>query len=203
LVSAITLITQEVTANQNGTTPVNQTLALKHLYDSTTGPEWVFYDGDPWVFSQPLELTEPCNGWDGITCQCINTTTSSTYGNGNNDSEVICNIVELTMFWTGLKGALPGTLSMLQHLSILNLGFNYLTSTLPPAMFNLTALVNLNLGYNSLTGTIPQEVTQAKGMLEFNVFFNMLSGTVPADIDSWTQLEVRWKKERKKERKGE
>jgi hypothetical protein len=184
VVLAIALTTAEVKALAVGATPVNQTLALQHLYDATNGPEWSSNGGDPWNFSQPLELTEPCNGWDGITCDCVNSTSITDGG-----SET-CNIVELMLFWVDLKGSLPSTLSMLQHLSMLNLAFNEITGTIPLGTFNLTNLVDFNMGYNSLTGTIPHQVTQMTGLIQFNVFFNYFSGTIPTGIDSWAHLEV-------------
>ena len=133
----------------SSTTPINQTLALQHLYDSNNGPEWTYnLDGEPWNFSQPLALTEPCHGWGGITCDCDAYDDGDT--NSGNDSDPICNIVNLNLFWSGLEGSLPETLSSLQYLSVLNLGFNELTGTV--STFNLTNLVYYNLGYNFLTG---------------------------------------------------
>ena len=170
---------------ETGMTPINQTLALQHLYDSTNGPEWVYNGGDPWNFSQPLELTKPCDGWDGVTCHCVEGIKNSSVSN------ITCNIVELSMFWVYLDGTLPSTLNMLQHLSLLNLGFNSLTGTIPPELFSLTELVDLDLGYNFLTGTLPQEVTQLRNLNnQFSLFFNFLSGTIPSGINNWPYLKV-------------
>lgn len=73
VVMAVLVVLQLSGCRALSSTPVNQTLALQHLYDATNGPNWDYtFDGDPWNFSQPLELTDPCLGWDGITCQCNN-----------------------------------------------------------------------------------------------------------------------------------
>jgi Leucine-rich repeat (LRR) protein len=167
-------------------TPVNQTRALQDLYDATNGPHWVFaFGGDPWNFSQPLELTDPCLGWDGIACQCNSNSNSS-----NSSSGDICNIIGLVKFWSFLEGTVPPTLSMLEHLTVLSLGFNSLTGVIPPELFNLPSLQLLDLGYNSFTGTIPDEVSLLTSIKKFNLFYNLLSGTIPSAIGNWRNLQV-------------
>lgn len=168
-------------AGDSSTTPINQTLALKHLYDATNGPVWVYHDGIHWNFSQPLDLTDPCLGWDGVTCHCVEAL---------NSSELSCNIIELSLFWVDLEGRIPPTLNMLQNLTSLNLGFNIITGFIPPELFSMTALTFFDLGYNSLTGTIPEESAQIVGCNHFNVFHNFLSGSIPQGIDKWTNLKV-------------
>lgn len=167
-------------ARASSTTPINQTLALKHLYDTTNGPGWIFYNEDAkWNFSEPLEFTDPCLGWEGVRCLCI--TMNETRR---------CNIVTLTVFWAHMKGSIPSTLGMLEHLVLLNLAFNYLTGEIPTSLFSLTALRRLDLGYNSLTGSIPPEATEIRGLTHFNVFYNLLSGSIPEGIDNWAILQV-------------
>ena len=178
------LVVVSVSGGGSGSTPVNQTLALQHLYDATEGPEWVWNGGTPWNFSQPLEETYPCDGWHGIVCECVNDTSE------DSESESICNIRVLSLFYVDMRGQIPPTISMLEHISILNFGFNLLTGTIPPELFQISTLINVNLGYNLLSGPIPAEVTHIRGMVEFNVFYNLLSGSFPSGMENWTKLKV-------------
>jgi Leucine-rich repeat (LRR) protein len=163
-------------------TPVNQTLALQHLYDATNGPNWDYtLDGDPWNFSQPLELTDPCLGWDGITCQC---------NNSNSNSGEICNIIGLSMFWASMEGPLTPTLSMLQHLTHLNLGFNSLTGEIPPEIFTLSSLELLYLGRNVLTGSVPEDITRLTSLTFLDLFENLFSGTLSQNFHNWDNIQV-------------
>lgn len=63
--------------------PDSEVRALHSLYIATNGDSWEYADdGNPWNFSAPVELTDPCvDDWDGITCtstahDCVNTTCS-------------------------------------------------------------------------------------------------------------------------------
>jgi serine/threonine protein kinase/Leucine-rich repeat (LRR) protein len=108
--------------------------------------------------------------WYGITCQ----------------SDIA--IVGIDLSAMGLEGTLPDSLTFLQNLEVLNLGYNSIAGTLPTVLGSLTTLTSINLAANRFSGTLPTELAKLGSLETLSVSSNYLTGTVSAFLGSMTSL---------------
>jgi Leucine-rich repeat (LRR) protein len=150
--------------------------ALKSLYQSTNGDEWVYTDSNAiqWNFSN--NLNEPCatnSTWYGLTCTSI-----------SND---ICSITQIALINTNLNGILPDNLDNFGNLTALSLNNNQLSSSIPSSISNLVKLTYLALNNNKLNNTIPSSINNLVILDRLFLYSNSLSGVIP-DISNLEQL---------------
>lgn len=116
---------------------VTEWQALKILYNSTNGFDWVWSRVSfKWNFSDTFN--DPCI-WEGITCVC--------------DVNKNCFIHKLVLDHHNLKGSVPVTINLLSELIYLDISNNYLTGSIPD--FQLYNLECLMLNNNLFSGQIP------------------------------------------------
>jgi len=140
--------------------------ALQDLYDSTDGPNWIYYYG--WDFSNPY--ANPCDEhWYGVTC-------SADY-----------HIISLGLFYK--TGTIPSTIGQLSSLQSLYLNSNQLTGTIPSTIGQLSSLQYLYLYSNQLTGTIPSTIGQLSSLYYLYLAYNQLTGTIPSTIGQLSSLQ--------------
>ena len=99
------------------------------------------------------------------------------------------NLSAITIFETGLSGAIPGWFSLFSNLQYLSIVENLFTNSLPNELYNTSSLRALNLGDNFITGTISNDISRLKRLnslqFNFNLFFEQ---TIPQTIYQMTQL---------------
>lgn len=173
--------------------PQTEKDALRALYNSTNGDNWVNHTG--WDFSTPVTSWDAATqtGWYGITVNNGSIYSINLYGNNLNGTipgEIgqLTNIYFLSFSTNKLKGTIPKTISTLSKLTQLLLDSNQLSGEIPAEIGQLTELISLALSNNQLTGSIPSQIgllTKLSGIL---LYSNQLSGKIPAEIGQLTEL---------------
>ncbi|QMW00795.1 putative Ig domain-containing protein [Spirosoma foliorum] len=141
---------------------------LMDLYNGTNGPNWTNHTG--WGSG-----TDPCTGnngspWFGLTCD-----------NGR--------VSKVSLTNNNLVGSLPGSLSMLTGLTVIQINQNsQLSGSIPTGLGNLTSLFGLELDNNALTGSIPTELSMLTNLLELNLHYNRLTGGIPSNLPTSLQM---------------
>lgn len=143
--------------------------ALVALYNGTDGPNWADQSG--W-----LVTNTPCS-WYGVTC----------------DEEHITQLDLSGSIFTlnfGLQGDLPAEIGNLDHLTLLDLSDNFLSS-LPTTLGNLDNLTYLDLFANRLSN-LPATIGNLDNLSQLNLSFNNLSSLPPeiGNLNNLTQLSL-------------
>lgn len=85
----------------------------------------------------------------------------------------------LSLASTNLSGKIPGSISGIVTLMILDLSDNDLHGKVPTNIGNLNKLLELDLSRNNLSGELPFSMENMTFLSHFNVSYNGLSGRVP------------------------
>jgi len=129
-----------ITLNGSTQCHMDDWTALKALYESTDGDNWIRNDGwDGAIFS----LNKPPKICDLGNLEGVHT----------NDEDG--RVISIAMPFNNLNGTLPDELGSLTYLRALNLSSNKLSGAIPNTLTNLNELHILVIGHNKLTGTIP------------------------------------------------
>ncbi|MEM7536496.1 MAG: clostripain-related cysteine peptidase [Chloroflexota bacterium] len=154
--------------------PTAECEALRALYESTDGPNWLNNDG--W-----LHVTNPCH-WHGVTCE---------------DGRV----TQLKLAANHLLGSIPSEIGALTHLQVLSLRDNLLMSELPHTLTGLTNLTKflVNKTYmcmpvdesfqNWLTGLDDSRLTQQdcpSVLIDTHVSYNTAENIRAGSLLSYT-----------------
>ena len=176
--------------------PETERQALIDLYLATGGDAWTHNDnwllpGDPGQFNFPG--TE--NTWYGVTTDADNTTVVklNLYWNGLSGPlpesvSGLSNLQELDLSANGLAGAIPASFGTMTSLQVLNLMSNRFSGAIPEPLGNLPQLKTLYLGGNQLTGAIPDSLGNLSQLEFLSLRFNQLTGAIPASLGQLSQL---------------
>lgn len=165
--------------------PLQDSLALVDLYNSTNGPAWTYVTG--W-------LKGPLNTWSGISIdsnRCVTSIVLSYRNLRGTLPSSLGNLTNLTRFSVTnnqLTGGIPASFGNMVNLGILELSYNQLSGSIPVALYNLPKLTQLILGSNQLTGSIPAAMGNLKSLQGLYLFNNQLSGTIPGALGKLTLL---------------
>ncbi|RLN00983.1 hypothetical protein C2845_PM06G28680 [Panicum miliaceum] len=83
-------------------------------------------------------------------------------------------LTELNLSRNGLHGAIPASISLLQALVYLDLGFNSFETFIPPELGSLSNLVDLRLSNNNLTGAVPYQLSKLPKIVRLEISHNYL-----------------------------
>ncbi|KAI5593129.1 hypothetical protein BDE02_04G197800 [Populus trichocarpa] len=114
---------------------------------------------------------DPCGGkWEGISC----------YNS---------RVTWITLAAEGLTGELPGDISYLSELEVLDLSYNTgLSGTLPASIVNLKKLKNLKLVGCSFYGPIPELIGSLQLLESLDLNSNRFTGQIPHSIGNLSKL---------------
>jgi len=166
--------------------------ALKDLYDSTDGDNWV-WTGNHWDFSDAE--ANPCNYWQGIYCSDYYHVTSiylyscNLVGSLPSSLGLLSELTQLILYYNKLTGIIPASLGQLTKLTHLYLFSNELTGSLPESLGNMTSMQILIVFENFLTGTLPSSLGQLSQLIVLSAGNNLLQGTIPNSLGDLTQLD--------------
>jgi Leucine-rich repeat (LRR) protein len=198
--------------------PLNETISLYSLYNSTQGDQWNWRNedlyGPRWDFTQSLFEIDPCEGnnstWQGLVCCGINFQ-SPCPGTVTDMSE--CHVLDISLPDYRLSGTLPCSICDFPSLQILKLGGNLLrgmlpdcwassselrtlslpdnslNSSLPHSLYNISKLSFLSLVSNSLTGHLSPLISQLSELHFLALGHNRLSGSIPHELGQVSSLE--------------
>ncbi|KAH0691599.1 hypothetical protein KY289_018957 [Solanum tuberosum] len=115
------------------------------------------------------------------------------YGNrisGSIPGEIsnLVNLNLLEMSNNNLTGSIPDSIGRLTNLGDLNFGNNLLTGVIPSSIGNLTELVYLYFGLNRLEGNIPSTLGNCSQLLQLGISKNSLTGTIPQQLFALSSL---------------
>ena len=116
--------------NLHAQVPVQDSLALAALYDSTDGANWT--NNTNWLSSN-------VSTWYGVTVT---------------DGRV----THINLSYNNLVGAIPPEIGDLTSLIMLAMRNNQFIRPLPPELGNLANLTELNLSFSQTPGAIPREL---------------------------------------------
>ncbi|KAH9541771.1 hypothetical protein CY35_14G083200 [Sphagnum magellanicum] len=144
------------------TTNVTEAMAMQALRMSLNVPERMGWNGDPCAPTR-------WDPWEGVTCNLA----------VDKSGLIITNI---NISGQGLQGFISDQITLLTHLTTLNLSNNMLGGSIPAGL-GLNSLTSVDLSGNLLTGNIPASLgsQQLQQLLLSN---NQLSGQVPIPIYS-------------------
>ncbi|GER32532.1 leucine-rich repeat receptor-like protein kinase [Striga asiatica] len=127
--------------------------------------------GDPHGLLQSWNDTSPHCDWPGIQCSAAGGAVAALILNNFN-----------------LSGGVPDSMSSLESLTVLDLGFNYFAGKFPTAVLNLSKLEYLDLSQNYFAGAIPAGIGRLESLRYLDLSANSFTGDVPPAIGNLKQL---------------
>ncbi|KAL3645937.1 hypothetical protein CASFOL_011117 [Castilleja foliolosa] len=97
-------------------------------------------------------------------------------------------VIGLNLNNYNISGIIPYSISTLEYLTYLDLGYNYFMGNFPAAIFNFSELQYLDLSENYFVGNIPANIDRLKSLQHLDLSANNFTGDVPAAIGNLTQL---------------
>eukprot|EP01041_Mallomonas_annulata_P008141 gene8141-16732_t len=170
---------------EHNLTSFNDISALKQLYISTGGNNWI-WKGAYWNFS--AVAPNPCGGWQGITCdsnsRVIKISLSGVKMGGTLPPHLgnITLLQQLSLSKNKLFGEIPKTISSLVSLQSLDLSGNLFQTTLPSQIGDLSSLTNLNINTNKFFGLLPNTMDRLINLKLIDISLNAFTGTLPSSI---------------------
>lgn len=186
----------------------NDWTALKALYESTNGNNWLNNTG--WEVLSANTAPPDCNlsslyGVElneagRVGCIDLDGVVNCTYNvnsNGNNltgtlpeEIGLLNELTELCLNYNTLSGNLPVGLSKLTNLRGLWLHNNQLSGELPNFWDKLDSLEFLFLSDNKFSGTIPDRLSYCDNLKELGLFQNKLVGNMPVNFKFFRNIEI-------------
>ena len=97
----------------------------------------------------------------------------------------------LSLHDQGFRGRPSSDLTLLSHLTVLDLSGNELSGPFPSGITELTALTALRFNGNALIGPIPKEIGRLTNLQILNLSVNdWLNGTIPTTVGQLTELDT-------------
>lgn len=157
--------------------------ALKALYNSTDGENWLDRTGWEIIYNQ---ATYPGNNCDlntlyGVTVEDGRVTCIDMDGNPD------CN-KSIQKGGNNLKGPIPPEIRQLKNVKFLYLFQNNLSGSLPIELFELNCLEVLALRDNKLSGEIPSQIGDLRNLRELYLDDNNFSGNIPIELTTLSNL---------------
>lgn len=148
--------------------------------------------------------TDPCERWDGITCQGgrvtaldLSVLSRTRLGKISPFFSVdgLRNLTSLTVFnSTGftLSGSIPDWFGsqLSNSVSILDLRLSSITGSIPSSVGNMTGLVELSLSGNLFTGEIPASFAQLRNLTKLDLSNNMFTDSFPPILGDLLSLKL-------------
>ena len=148
--------------------------SLQKLFTETEGVDWFRSRG--W-----LRSNQPCT-WYGVTCA------SGAWPR---------NVTRIELPGNNMRGSLPGELSILSELQVLNFdnrgaGIRYrrMSGTIPGVLGQLEHLRVLRLDDNEFSGSIPLEFRDLQSLRVLGLSQNELTGPLPEELGNLSALET-------------
>ncbi|KAI9122670.1 hypothetical protein K1719_006510 [Acacia pycnantha] len=144
---------------------------------------------------QSWESSDPCNGWEGVTCTESRVTSIKLAGmdlNGQLSADIgsLSELQDLDLSYNkNLGGPLPkeiGNLKKLQDLFLVGCGF---TGSIPDEIGSLPELVFLSLNSNSFSGRIPASIGYLSKLQWLDLTDNQLVGPIPVSNETTPGLD--------------
>jgi len=161
----------------------NDWSALKALYESTDGNNWINRFG--WDVQIANENSPPSN------CNLINLYGVRIDATGRVDCldfDGNPNCTAGSFGGNNLTGVIPPELSSLLNLSYLNLASNKLSGSIPVELSYLSNLYDLRLDENSLSGNIPAELGNLNNLHYLSMALNDFTGSIPVELANLSNL---------------
>jgi Leucine-rich repeat (LRR) protein len=178
--SAVSVI-KSVSSICIGNITVQEMEALRALFDSTDGTNWINQHEaftHHWHF--PASLDAPCGeAWYGLSCLPVQKNASTT-------NIANCSVTSISLSSNNLVGSIPPQLNNVTTLRSLDLYNNYITGSLE--IDELVSLATLDLGFNYISGVLPATIAKLSSMVSMELFVNYIFGTIPASIGLLTTL---------------
>jgi len=169
--------------------------ALKALYESTDGDNWINNTG--WQEVADNVPSANCNLENLYGIDLDNEGRVHWLNLGNNQlygtiPPELGNLIYLTLIYMGfnqLSSEIPAEIANLTNLIILELSENQLSGSIPPELGNLSSLTDLYLDSNQFSGSIPPELDNLSNLTYLNLGFNQFSGNIPPELGNLSNLD--------------
>lgn len=171
--------------------------ALKALYESTDGNNWINNEGWNVQISNQSYPTENCNlsECNGVSLNAegrvrvLNLSGNNLNGIIPSEINDLSNLFELNLSNNKLSESIPTSIGNLNNLVYLYLSGNELIGSIPTSIGNLSNLSNLYLSGNDLTGSIP-DLSNLNKLRFLSISNNQLSGCYSNMLKLCFQLSV-------------
>ena len=153
-------------------------IALEAIFHATNGSEWQNSQG--WLSEEPI------GNWFGVVTRnnrVVRLDLADNHLTGTIPGE-LSDLAELRLLdlrWNAISDELPD-LSSLVNLRSLLLTANQLKGTVPEWIGNLYKLERLDLSHNEFEGSIPPAIGKISSLQSFAAHHNNLSGSIPAEF---------------------
>lgn len=172
--------------------------ALKALYESTNGNNWLNNSGWDVMIANAYDPPTNCN-LDTLFGISLNDTgrvnavfllANNLQGNIPNEIGKLSELDELLLNYNSLTGVIPPEIGQLNNLTTLVLDFNQLSDSIPSEIGSLTNLVDLHLSENNLVGQIPSSIGYLSKLENLTLHENQLTGKIPSAIGNLDNLSL-------------
>lgn len=89
-----------------------------------------------------------------------------------------------------LEGTIPGEMSNITSLEVLDISVNFLSGTIPDSIGSMKQLMNLVLSANHLVGSIPKTIGKLSLLTHLALGSNYFYGPLPAELVLLTNLRI-------------
>ncbi|KAJ8563043.1 hypothetical protein K7X08_031495 [Anisodus acutangulus] len=102
-----------------------------------------------------------------------------------------CSLKCSSFSWNGINDVIPGFISGLEKLTVINLSFNRLVGRVPVSLgIKCANLEHLDLSFNLLQGEIPRVLGKCSHLRALLLASNGFSGVIPSELSGLRKLEV-------------
>ncbi|TVU40167.1 hypothetical protein EJB05_13617, partial [Eragrostis curvula] len=135
-----------------------------------------------------------CGSSADMLSQLIGVSMGGTDGLFGSIPGVLSNLTKLEILdimHSNVSGPIPAELGTMKQLTVLQLAFNQLTGPIPNFTGNLSALTNLHLSSNQMTGPVPSSLGNMRSLQHLSIDSNLFRGDLDflASLGSCRQLE--------------
>lgn len=162
-------------------------VALKALYENTDGKNWLTQTG--WEAVGDIAAPAPSCDLNALFGVSLNDSgrVNSIDLDGVDDGQLTF-FSDNTNSGNNLRGSIPGEISKLSDLTLLNLAYNRLSGSIPAEIGMLYNLIELDLPINQLTGNIPAQLGDLANLKILYLYENLLDGNIPDELGALSNL---------------
>lgn len=134
--------------------------------------------------------------WSGVICDAVGTgrvtgldlSGMNLTGNISDDIHLLSKLESLKLVSNGFSGALPGSISNLTELVVLDISRNFFVGNFPTRLSRAKGLMNISAYSNNFTGPLPEDVGLLSHLEHLDLRGSFFDGSIPSSYGSLAHL---------------